>query len=69
MKLSNKLILLACSVINFSLYAEDPPPPGGGDTGTPGVPASPIDLYLYVLVIAAIILTFYYMRKSKRQIA
>ncbi|MBB5332845.1 hypothetical protein [Chryseobacterium koreense] len=53
------------------MYAADPPlpPPDGGDTGTPGAPSSPIDLYLYVLIIAAIVLTFYFMRKSNRQIA
>ena len=41
-----------------------PLPPGGGTPTTPGAPASPIDLYLIYLAIAAIFVIFYTYKKS-----
>lgn len=75
----NILRLLSFTYLFISglLFAgnEVPPPPtmasrpggGGGDTGTPGAAASPIDMYVYVLVIAAILMIVYFAKKYKTQ--
>lgn len=57
------------------LYAGDIPDPPlagdtvtSGDTGTPGAPASiPVDMYVYVLAIVAIMLIVFYTKKYKSQ--
>ena len=55
------LFVLAVNVLVFSQGWEggDPPPPEGD-----GAPASPIDLYLIYLAIAAIFVIFYTYKKS-----
>ena len=54
------LFVLAVNVLIFSqLEGGDPPPPEGD-----GSPASPIDLYLIYLAIAAIFVIFYTYKKS-----
>lgn len=53
--------------IYSSIYAEVPPPmPAPGDTGTPGAPASPIDMYLYLLAIVAFGFMWYYHAKTRK---
>lgn len=56
--------------IYSSIYAEVPPPmpaaPGDGDTGSPGAPASPIDMYLYLLAIVAFGFMWYYHAKTRK---
>ena len=57
------LFVLAVNALVFSQDWEgggDPPPPTHGD----GAPASPIDLYLIYLAIAAIFVIFYTYKKS-----
>jgi len=55
------------------LISAQPPCPtcpvgGGGVGGTnPGAVASPIDMYVYVLVIAAILMIVYFAKKYKTQ--
>ena len=57
------LFVLAVNVLVFSeddgFEGGDPPPPHGD-----GAPASPIDLYLIYLAIAAIFVIFYTYKKS-----
>ncbi|MDN3607366.1 signal peptidase [Kaistella yonginensis] len=45
------------------------PPGGGGGTGgtTPGAVASPIDMYLYILAIAAILFIVLYAKKKQQK--
>lgn len=54
--------------IYSSIYAEVPPPmpAAPGDTGTPGAPASPIDMYLYLLAIVAFGFMWYYHAKTRK---
>lgn len=54
------LFVLAVNVLIFSQFEGDDPPPPEGD----GSPASPIDLYLIYLAIAAIFVIFYTYKKS-----
>ena len=71
MKLINKTLLFALLIIGTFLRAEGPPmpPPGGGGGGTgPGAPASPIDMYGYVLGLVAILFIVYYSRRSQKKL-
>ena len=54
------LFVLAVNVLIFSQFEDSGPPPPEGD----GAPASPIDLYLIYLAIAAIFVIFYTYKKS-----
>lgn len=54
------LFVLAVNVLIFSQYEGGDPPAPEGD----GAPASPIDLYLIYLAIAAIFVIFYTYKKS-----
>lgn len=53
------------------MHAEVPPaPPGGGGGGTgPGEVASPIDMYVYVLIFAAISFIVFFQRKIQKTAA
>ena len=70
MKLINKTFLFTFLIIGAFLQAQGPPPPpdgGGGGVG-PGTPASPIDMYVYILAIAAIFfITLYAKRIQNKQ--
>lgn len=64
------LISFALSVICFGA----PPQPGSTNPGTggaggttPGAPASPIDVYVYFLGIAAVLIIAYFAKKYKTQ--
>lgn len=53
---------------NFLLNAQAPPPPGSGGGGTtPETAAAPIDMYVYILVIAAILFIVLYAKKIYRK--
>ncbi|MCW3161929.1 signal peptidase [Chryseobacterium oryctis] len=72
MKTINKLVLSLFLFIATLGYADTPvlPPPGeddGGGTTGPGVPASPIDMYIIGLAIVAIMLTVFFAKKYKAQ--
>lgn len=71
MKLLNKLLFFLFLGINALMHAEVPPaPPGGGGGGTgPGEVASPIDMYVYVLIFAAISFIVFYQRKIQKTAA
>lgn len=72
-----RLYILTYFLFSGFLYAgnEMPPPPstmarpggGGGDTGTVGAVSSPIDMYVYILAITAILLIAYFAKKYKTQ--
>ena len=66
-KIKNKLAFLLLFLLATIVNAQQQPPcPGCGDGGTtPGAPASPIDMYVVGLVIAAVCLIFFYARKIK----
>ena len=46
-----------------------PPGSGGGGGGgtTPGAPASPIDMYIYILALAAVLFIAYYAKKMQKK--
>ena len=61
-------LLLPVFFAGLHLYKAPPPPPGGGGgPTTPGAPASPIDMYIIVLISLAIILTLYFAKNYKKQ--
>lgn len=72
MKFISKLFLLAFIFIMGIMLNAQPPCPGCPDDGgvggvTPGAAASPIDMYVYVLGILAILLITYYSKKIQRK--
>lgn len=70
MKKINKFILPSVLVfLSVFVYGQPGTPPGPGIPGTtgPGRVASPIDMYVYVLVIAAILMIVYFAKKYKTQ--
>ena len=74
MKIINKALFFLFLIIGTFYKAgeilndspEPPSPPGGGGT-TPGVPASPIDMYVYILAFAAIMFIFIYVKKLQEK--
>lgn len=53
---------------NFLLNAQAPPPPGGGTGGTnPEAAAAPIDMYVYILAVAAILFIVLYAKKLQKK--
>ena len=69
-----KLFLAASILIMGVLVNAQPPcptcpPGGGGGTGrtTPGAVASPIDMYVYILAIAAILFIVLYAKKKQQK--
>lgn len=72
MKLINKVTFFLLTLIGTFFYAQSPPPPPvsgrPGDVG-PGTPASPIDMYLYILALAAVLMMYFYHYKTKKNMA
>lgn len=68
MKLINKTLLFAFLIIGAFLRAQGPPPPTDGRGVGPGAPASPIDMYVYVLGVVAILFIVYYSKKSQKKL-
>ena len=73
MKIINKAVFFLFLIIGTfykagEIITDGPPspPPGGGGTG-PGTPASPIDMYVYILAIAAILFIVLYANKIKKR--
>ena len=59
------MILLVSNVL---LNAQAPPPPTGGGGGTtPEGASAPIDMYVYILAIAAILFIVLYANKIKKK--
>ena len=68
----NKYLYVALfTCINVLAFADTPPIPGGGGTGSSGTgsPASPIDMYIYVLGIIAIGCAIYFAKKYTKQLS
>ncbi|WP_439480608.1 signal peptidase [Chryseobacterium aquaticum] len=63
----NKILHLATSFFCLLLKAELPPQPGGQGGNGYGNQASPIDMYVYVLGIVAILIIAYFAKKYKTQ--
>ena len=71
MKLLNKLLFflfLAIGTIYKAQVVDPPSPPGGGGGVGPGTPASPIDMYVYLLGLIAVLFMLYYQRKLNKNI-
>jgi len=68
----NKILLFAFLTVGAFLSAQTgpPAPPGGGGGGVgPGAPASPIDAYVYVLGIVAVLFIAYYSKRASKKLA
>lgn len=68
MKLINKTLLFAFLIIGAFLRAQGPPPPADDRGVGPGAPASPVDMYVYVLGVVAILFIVYYSKKSRKKL-
>lgn len=73
MKLINRSLLFLFLVIGTLFRAEEipeaPAPPGGGGGGVgPGAISSPIDMYVYILAVVAILFMVYFARKNQKKI-
>lgn len=65
MKRMNKILTLVFVFVTICANAQPACPTcGAGGTG-PGAPSSPIDMYVYVLGIAAILMITYFAKKYK----
>lgn len=71
-----RILILIYLFLGGFLFAEEVPAPpsvmgrpggSGGDTGTPGAQSIPVDMYVYVLAVAAIMLIAFFARKYKTQ--
>lgn len=76
MKSKKLILLLALFITQISIFAQNNSvlPPGGDNPPDPqvegdgfGAVATPIDMYAYVLVIAAILIIAYFAKKYKTQ--
>jgi len=69
----SKILLFTFLTVGAFLSAqtETPPaPPGGGGGGVgPGAPASPIDAYVYVLGLVAVLFIAYYTKRASKKLA
>lgn len=63
----NKILYLIVFFFCLFFKAEEPPAPGGQGGDGYGSQASPIDMYVYVLGIVAILIIAYFARKYKTQ--
>ncbi len=70
MKIINKALFFLFLIIGTFYKAgeilndsPEPPSPAGGGGTTPGAPASPIDMYVYILAIAAILFIVLYAKR------
>ncbi|WP_426275958.1 signal peptidase [Chryseobacterium sp. S-02] len=69
-KIYLKLVFPLCLLMHTIFYAQtptNPNPPGSVGGSTPGAQASPIDMYVYVLGIVAMLLIVFFTKKYKSQ--
>ncbi len=76
MKYINRILLFAFAITYNLFWANNPPPPspvgrpgpnGGGGVGPGAPPASPIDMYVYILIAVGIIMMAYYAKRLQKQ--
>ena len=67
MKLINKTLFIFLLVISVLCTAQTPPDPPGGGTGGPGAAASPVDMYVYVLGVVAILFIIYFAKQREKK--
>lgn len=66
--MKNKLLYITVILFSFVVRAEElPPMPGGSGGNGYGSQASPIDMYVYFLATAAILMIVYFAKKYKTQ--
>jgi len=63
----NKILYLATLFFCMLLKAEELPQPGGVGGNGYGRPSSPIDMYVYILGMVAILMIAYFAKKYKAQ--
>lgn len=67
MKATMKKLILGISVFLGTFYSfaqAVPPPPPSPESGEIGGPATPIDMYVYLLGVVVPVIIFYYYRKQ-----
>jgi len=72
MRLLHKILFFTFLLFGIILKAQEAPPlppPGEGRGVGPGSPASPIDMYVYILALVAIVFIVYFSRKVEKKIA
>lgn len=76
MKLINKSLFFLLLLVGALYSAEVPPVPlppgdgdGGGGTGGTGSPASPIDMYIYALVLVGFLFIVYFNKAKQKKMA
>jgi hypothetical protein len=67
MKAINKLVTLLFVFATLIMNAQPPDPGGGGGGVGPGAPASPIDMYVYVLGMVAVMFIVFFTKRYKDQ--
>lgn len=73
MKFLYRSLLILFLIMGNFFYADtpigppSPPPGGGGGTTGPGGVSSPIDMYVYILAIAAILFIVLYAKKIQKR--
>ena len=67
MKAINRLVTLLFVFATLIMNAQPPDPGGGGGGVGPGAPASPIDMYVYVLGVVAVMFIVFFTKRYKDQ--
>lgn len=71
-----RFLILTYLFVSGLMFAEEVPmPPSemarpggtGGDTGTPGAQSIPVDMYVYILAVVAVMLLVLFAKKYKSQ--
>ncbi|RZJ50692.1 MAG: signal peptidase [Flavobacterium sp.] len=65
-KFVNIIFVFAIIFVNAQLPSQPVPPGGQGTTGT-GSQSVPVDMYVYILAIAALLMIVYFAKKYKTQ--
>lgn len=66
-----KLLFIVLCVVNILCIAqkEPPAPPSTAkDVVGPGTPASPIDMYIYLLIVIAVVMIAVFAKKTKQTV-
>lgn len=63
-----KFSLTVFVLLSTFLLATPPPPTGGAGGVTPGAAASPIDMYIYILAVVAVLGVSIYAKRYRTQL-